>query len=201
MQESKLDDHIRLRAPSSSKASAARLSADVYAYEPPSLDWLQGTWHVTHSTLPMWKSRKNVNITYRVLSSKSAAGINQLDDVVRYQNRTAKVGSQAKTVRGVDTAVERSTGFWHWRGRGWLCIASSHWEILGHGVVGDDQANRWMVTYFSKTLFTPAGVDIYSRSGSRLPSETLEGIKGALARIDDLQIQKLVESMFDIEQE
>lgn len=31
-------------------------------FEPPSLEWLAGTWHFTHSTLPIWKDKRNVRV-------------------------------------------------------------------------------------------------------------------------------------------
>ena len=65
-----------------------------------------------------------------------------------------------------------------WRGKGWLMIASSRWEILGYGEE-EGTGNSWVVTYFAKTLFTPAGVDFYSRKG-KLREETVEGIKEAI---------------------
>lgn len=60
-------------------------------------------------------------------------------------------------------------------------IASSKWEILGFG---DEEGggNQWVVTHFAKTLFTPEGVDFYSRHGP-LKEETVESIKAALANL------------------
>ena len=74
-----------------------------------------------------------------------------------------------------------------WKGKGWLFFVSSHWEVLGYG--REDSSNlEWAVTCtsfsplpylfsqqhakrpeelmidFSKTLFTPSGIDIYIRS-------------------------------------
>lgn len=90
---------------------------------------------------------------------------------------------------------EKASLAYHWRGKGWLMIASSKWEILGYG---DEQGtgNKWVVTYFAKTLFTPAGVDFYSRKGN-LKSETVEEIKGALARLDG-DVKALAETVFEV---
>lgn len=52
---------------------------------------------------------------------------------------------------------------------GWLMITWSNWQVLGYG-------DGWAVTYFAKTLFTPAGLDIYSRAEEGLPSKLLEEI-------------------------
>ena len=170
---------IPLRAPSSLPTTQPTPSIS-----PPTLTWLSGPWNVTHSTLPMWKKNRNVVITYTPLTHTSPP---QIDDLVTYQ----PVGStKQKTVHGVDkpfsvpnTAESSTEGAaslgYNWRGKGWLAVATSKWEILGYG---DEEGtgNSWVVTYFAKTLFTPAGVDFYSRKGALAP-QTVEGIKEGLA--------------------
>jgi hypothetical protein len=157
----------------------------------------------------MWKKNRNVRITYTVTSTTPL----EIDDLVTYQ----PLGSDSlKTVRGVDKPFdvpntthgddggadpESSMGY-NWRGKGWLMIASSKWEILGYGDeegtgVGEGaQKNGWVVTYFAKTLFTPAGVDIYSRVGALKP-ETVESIKAGLAGLGG-DVAKLAGEMFEI---
>lgn len=76
----------------------------VYASEgnkcvPPTNDFLAGTWHVTHSTLPMWKDKRNVNITYKTLTADSS-GVVKIDDLVKYQGINSE---KIKSVNGVDT--------------------------------------------------------------------------------------------------
>lgn len=144
----------------------------------------------------MWKKNRNVVITYTPIPSTSPP---QLDDVVTYSplNTSKPV---VKTVRGVDKpfsvpntaestaggTVEGEAGegalaslAYNWRGKGWLMIASSKWEILAYG---DEEGtdNAYVVTFFAKTLFTPAGIDVYSRK-DRLKEETVEAIKAGLA--------------------
>jgi hypothetical protein len=159
---------------------------------------------VTHSTLPMWKKNRNVRITYTVTSNEPL----EIDDKVTYQ----PLGSDSvKTVRGVDkpfqvpnTAPSDESGSdpassmaYNWRGKGWLMIASSKWEILGYGEEeGGEPMNAWVVTYFAKTLFTPAGVDIYSRVGTLKP-ETVESIRAGLAGLGG-EVAKLAGEMFNI---
>jgi ubiquinone biosynthesis protein Coq4 len=36
-------------------------------FEAPTVEWMEKTWAVTHSTLHMWRSCKNVKITYQAL--------------------------------------------------------------------------------------------------------------------------------------
>ena len=83
-------------------------------------------------------------------------------------------------------------------------IASSHWECLGFGDVFDDGSgggSQWMVTYFAKTLFTPAGIDIYSRKKEGLPQSTVDQILNALRRFGVGEITELVASIFPIPQD
>ncbi|KAG9201224.1 hypothetical protein G6514_005953 [Epicoccum nigrum] len=210
--------HISLRQPTTSSAPSS--SAPV---TPPTLSWLQGPWNVTHSTLPMWKKSRNVRITYTPLSSTGSAGGRghtagtHLDDQVTYQPADP-TSDKISTVRGVDkpfpTAERKGTvsdtapppathegeelaslGY-TWRGKGWLVIATSKWEVLGYGDEEGGAGNSWVVTYFAKTLFTPAGVDFYSRRGQLRP-ETVEAIKEAIKGLGG-DVAKLGGQVFEV---
>lgn len=196
---------INVRPPSTrSRSSSARASPDQpqqteQAVPPPSPNWLQGTWHVTHSTLPIWKTKRNVRISYTILPS-STRGTTKLLDAVTFQTPTLnKVG----TLRGIDTADPTVEGRWNWRGKGWLRVASSQWEILGHGeyvdvIDGKEMTNRWIVTYFSRSCFSPAGMDLYSRDETGLKGEVVWDIKQALDRMGDARVRKLVGKLFRV---
>jgi hypothetical protein len=160
---------------------------------PPTNDFITGTWHVTHSSLPLWKGKRNVNITYKLLPEES--GVQKIDDLVQYQ---ALDSEKIKSVHGVDTPTPGNPGAWDWRGKGWLMIASSHWECLGFGLT--DDGNQWIITYFAKTLFTPAGIDIYSRSKEGLPQETVDGILATLKGFGVENITELANGAFQIPQ-
>lgn len=75
-------------------------------------------------------------------------------------------------------------------------IASSHWEVLGYGEV--EGGGQWAVTYFAKTMFTPAGIDVYSRAEGGLPREFLGEIKEALAGIEDVGVRQLAGVIFEV---
>lgn len=173
------------------------------AQPPPAPAWLQGKWHVTHSTLPMWRSKRNVTITYTALPDGA-----KIDDLVEYQ---ALDGSdKVKSVHGVDTPAADCAGWaWDWRGKGWLVIASSRWEALGYGDEDGESAaggaqvqspgeRQWAVTYFAKTLFTPAGLDLYSRHPDGLRPRTVEAIKEALAHVEDEDVRRLAGDLFEV---
>lgn len=177
-------------------------------FDLPSLRTLSGTWHVTHSTLPMWKSKRNVRITYTLLAPSSSPDSEppRLDDLVSYQTLTSQ---KVRTIRGIDTVSGSGAksgqgqytrcGEFDWRGKGWLAVASSHWEILGSGRAGE--GDMWVVTYFARTLFTPAGIDIYSRDARGLAVETVEEIKRALAGMGDESVRNLTGELFKIERD
>lgn len=106
-----------------------------------------------------------------------------------------------------DSDHEGGSWGYHWRGTGWLVIASSRWEVLGYGsvpVAGADvdgttskvESVDWAVTYFAKTLFTPAGIDIYSRPSVKLPERLFEEIKKRLKTTGLEAVEQLVEELF-----
>ncbi len=192
--------NIILRDPSTSSAPSAS-----NPIPPPTPEQLAGTWHVTHSTLPMWKGKRNVRITYTPLEP-SSAGPARLDDLVEYQTLSS---DKVKTVRGVDTAAGAECASWDWRGKGWLKIAGSHWEVLGWGTEDDEGdiakseegrqgGNTWAVTYFAKTVFTPAGLDFYSRDKGGLRPGTVTQIKAALEGLADPAVRTLAADIFEV---
>ncbi|EXJ90798.1 hypothetical protein A1O1_03902 [Capronia coronata CBS 617.96] len=156
-------------------------------FDPPHVSFLQGQWYVTHSTLPMWKSNRNVTITYTSLDNNAEV----LDDLVEYQPLHS---DKRKRVEGVDTPGADTVATYSWRGRGWLRIASSHWQVLGWG----EEEGDWMVTYFQSTLFTPAGVDIYSRRKGGLSPELVDQITEEIRNIKDRKVSRLAWFIFPI---
>lgn len=74
-------------------------------------------------------------------------------------------------------------------------IASSRWQILGFGGEGDSPA--WALTYFEKTLFTPAGLDIYARTSDGLPAELVNNIFDNIRALGG-DTAKLAEQFFEV---
>ncbi|KAF3162442.1 hypothetical protein TWF788_002030 [Orbilia oligospora] len=158
------------------------------------------TWWVTTSTLPMWKSAKNIRITYTSIPSTK-----NIDDIIHYNPRNGPPATNstpeeaarlvAKSIHGVDYPLSENEGdlTYKWRGKGLLFIATSRWQVVGYGgrdvrtVVGEGgeevlEGVEWVVTYFEKSLFTPAGVDVMTVAREGVDEETLgaigEGLKG-----------------------
>lgn len=145
----------------------------------------------------MWKSKSNVRITYNALPQEGDAPPD-FDDLVEYKKLA---GGKDSSVHGVSRAVtvpDLGAGWaYSWRGKGMLMIASSQWEILGWG---EDVASgsSWAVTYFGKTLFTPAGLDFYSRSKDGLSEGIVTSIKAELTKLEDPSLKTLTDSLFEV---
>lgn len=100
---------------------------------------------------------------------------------------------QPKSVKGIDTPD--GEGAWNWRGKGLLKIASSHWEVLGWGerdVLGEKE--RWVVTWFAPSLFTPAGLDLYSSRREGMTQQTYLDILAALKNLEAAEMADLVKA-------
>jgi len=168
----------------------------------PTYDWLSGPWNVSYSSLPLWKGKQNVRIIYGRSGPRpdTLDRIPDLTDHVEYQKEGKEKISH---IHGISRPVEVE-GLPHglaynWRGKGWLKIASSDWEILGFGTDSHNgEENDWIVTFFSKTIFTPAGADIYTRSQKSLSDATLDKIKTTLAGLSDDKFTAIAESIFEI---
>lgn len=58
-------------------------------------------------------------------------------------------------------------------------VATSHWQLLSYRLLPPSSlaasarpsSPEYIITYFSATLFTPAGVDVYQRQGGTSLSE------------------------------
>lgn len=113
---------------------------------------LPGAWRITATNFPLWLGGQRVKpvLTYELLSSDPLA----LTDVVHYE--TAE--GTAKTIAGVD---REHGGEFRWRGRGLLRLVASRWRV-----VGVDEESGVLAIRYSKTLVTPAGIDVAVREGS-----------------------------------
>ena len=112
---------------------------------------LAGTWFVVSSNFPMWLKGNKTDPQFHYTVTERR-GLTVLEDKVTY----LKKGSP-KSIHGYDKP-ENGNKF-TWRGYGLLSIAKSKWEVRLM-----DEDHQWAVIYFSKTLFTPEGVDIISRN-------------------------------------
>lgn len=121
---------------------------------------LEGGWHVLASTFPMWLdgSKIDPNFIYRVLPGDGPA---ELDDTVAYTE-----SGRRETIEGTDTQDPASPTHFTWRGRGLLVALASDWVVAAAGP--DD---RWLILYFTKTPFTPEGVDVIAKEPVLSPED------------------------------
>ncbi|PQE20716.1 glycosyl hydrolase family 43 protein [Rutstroemia sp. NJR-2017a WRK4] len=106
---------------------------------------------------------------------------------------------QPKSIHGIDTPD--GDGAWNWRGKGWLKVASSHWEVLGWGErdIGEEEKERWVVTWFAPSMFTPQGLDIYSSRKEGLSEGTYKEVRRALEEMEAKDLGELVKKdMFEV---
>ncbi|KAG9096002.1 hypothetical protein FRC07_011002, partial [Ceratobasidium sp. 392] len=150
-------------------------------------------------------SRSDVTITYTPLVSAAPSTTPdsdpiRFDDIVEYRSRSSPGSSRSKVV-GIDTLQDapkdapegfRPAASYHWRGKGLLKVASSQWQVLGY-----DERAGWAVTYFSKTLFTPAGLDLYVRDPGAVSKELVEEILKATKGVEG-EVGKLAEGFFEV---
>ncbi|KAI8993797.1 hypothetical protein BD414DRAFT_513470 [Trametes punicea] len=156
--------------------------------------------HVTHSTLPLWTTRKDVSITYTLRPSSAHDATLQFDDVVEYRSKSDLPTSKRSRIVGVDTLLEPpdsrpSDGRDHatstprptqarfkWRGKGWLVIASSRWQVLGCSRdPSPNNPSAWAVTYFEKP-----------------PESVLEEIIGKIKALGG-DVARLADTFFEVE--
>ena len=81
------------------------------------------------------------------------------------------------------------------RGKGWLRISTSHWQLLGFSLSpllsatavplgpSPTPSPDWVVTYFSSTLFTPAGLDIYARDPRGVDEDKVRALTAEIERL------------------
>lgn len=116
---------------------------------------LKGTWFIAQTSLPMWRKRQQPSVTYAPLPDGRV-----LDTVQFWQ------GGRSHLIMGVDSA--QVDGSYHWRGLSLLTrLVVSRWRVLAAG-------DGWAITHFSRTPFTPAGVDVYSRTPTLTPRQQRE---------------------------
>lgn len=145
---------------------------------------LVGTWFICYTNFPMWLKGDKTNPTfnYTITTHKSEK---VLLDEVKYLKK-----GKEKSITGYDFQDEKDSTAFTWRGKGILGLLKSHWRVAFI-----DPKGQWAVIAFSKTLFTPEGVDIISRT-PEISESTMKEIRGLIEKDVELKgylgaIQKL----------
>ena len=127
------------------------------------LQFLIGTWFICSTNFPMWTKGDKLHPTFNyTLTERNGEKV--LFDEVKY----TKKGKQ-KSIKGYDYQDKNDQTKFIWRGKGLLVIAKSKWQV-----VLQDPKGNWAVIHFSKTLFTPEGVDVICRKPKLEDSEFME---------------------------
>lgn len=133
--------------------------------------FLIGTWFVCCTNFPMWTKGNKTNPTFNYAHAPTEKHPERLSDEVRY----LKNGKE-KSIKGFDYPDAENADQFTWRGKGIMHLLRSRWQIILQ-----DPKGQWAVIHFSKTLFTPEGLDIISRTPKMDPG-TLQEIRQKLAR-------------------
>jgi hypothetical protein len=122
---------------------------------------LLGSWHIQRTTFPMWLTGRKLrpSLQYGALN-----GDTRLTDLVTYATKSG----QLKQIHGYDSQNAEESAHFTWRGKGLLAPLRSDWLIYYLNAPAGIAA-----IYFTKTLFTPEGLDILSRE-ERPPDEALQ---------------------------
>ncbi|KAG8969660.1 hypothetical protein FRC03_001532 [Tulasnella sp. 419] len=165
------------------------------------------------STLPLWRSRKNVRLTYDPIEGTSIS--EAFLDTVTYNSAKDSKGKKPSKILGADYLqsiqvsvdgqkaakeggdVEHSNGTrWKWRGKGWLAIATSHWQVLGYHIDGGD--DDWVVIYFGKSLFTPPGMDILVRNPEKFDKAKVKTLIETCQSNEDENVKMVSQGFYDV---
>lgn len=146
---------------------------------------LVGTWFICSTNFPMWLKGDKLDPTFTYSVADKKVSVPILLDEVKYW----KKGKQ-KTLTGYDYQDQNNPLAFEWRGKGLLSLVRSHWRVALL-----DREGQWAVIWFSRTLFTPEGVDVISRQAS-LSSGQLAQIKAQMA--NDTLLNKHLPSLQNI---
>lgn len=150
----------------------------------PIFNILSGTWFIISSNFPMWLDGTKTNPTFNYTVAEKKGKTFLIDEVKYFKN------GKTKSINGFDYLNPNNDKAFTWQGKGFLAIAKSHWEIK---LI--DEKNEWAVIWFSKTLFTPEGVDIISKK-QKLDESIIEEIKIKM-RADSI-LKKHVSSLVEL---
>jgi len=130
----------------------------------------------------MWTKGDKIDPTFTYTLIKKKDGSEILLDEVNYKKK-----GKNHSIKGYDLPDQKDAAAFVWRGKGILSLLKSKWKI-----VLKDENGQWAVIYFSKTAFTPKGVDIISKTPS-LSNEQFHKIKTLMLK--DSLLKEYAESL------
>lgn len=148
---------------------------------------LEGTWFIVASDQPTWISgeKSSPALHYKVTGAEE--GRATLEDRVTFVESGAP-----SELRGRDTQEAEGALSFTWRGTGALSLVSTSWRVMH---VAPDKS--WAITFYEKTIATPAGVAIISRT----PALTAPALAEARAfLVDHSTLSAHVEGLREVSQ-
>jgi hypothetical protein len=117
------------------------------------MEKLVGKWFIISSDFPLWLKgdRESPVFNYKLIEKK---GHFILSDEVSYLKN-----GKTEYIKGYDFPDSKNNDSFIWRGKSLLFFIKSRWQIKLM-----DEKGEWAVIWFSKTIFTPEGVDVISRN-------------------------------------
>ena len=152
--------------------------------KPPTSEQLVGQWYMTASSSSFWQDRKHsACLTYQV----SAATPGALDDVTTFFSDGSV---QPSSTKGVSSPSAAGAGIYDWRGSGWLRMIRTSWEVVGWGVLGNDEGDDELVlvTLAQKTMFSPPALSVYWRKKDGMGAERIQAVSAALKALGDANL-------------
>lgn len=133
------------------------------------LEALEGTWYVHLSNFKMWLkgNKHHPAFTYTIAYNKKQKG---LKDVVSYDTK-----GKRKQIVGFDKPENEAATQFTWRGKGFLALFKSKWEIVY-------SSPEWTLIHFEKTLATAEGYDVIARD-KQMSADTMEKIRVKLREL------------------
>ncbi len=115
---------------------------------------LDGKWFIVASDQPTWTSGEKTSPALHYKVTSASDGALEMEDRVTFEEAGA-----INEYRGRDTQEAGKPGSFNWRGSGALSLVSTRWHLMHMSPDG-----AWAVTFYEKTMATPAGVAIISRT-------------------------------------
>mmetsp|Transcript_23225 Transcript_23225/g.65210 ORF Transcript_23225/g.65210 Transcript_23225/m.65210 type:complete len:203 (-) Transcript_23225:105-713(-) len=176
------------------KVSEEGCDHERYKFDVASVNTLEGLWHITLTTFPMWLEKKKYSPSLTYGAKFDHGTFEGYTDLVQYKDKHG----ETEEIKGFDTLIEPREGLrvtrallencalsFKWRGVGIEKLISSRWRFVCFGK--DDQ---WAIISFESTLFTPAGFDVVARATNLTPAQHAD-VNVALANFgippEDLQ--------------
>ena len=140
------------------------------------LESIVGKWFIHKSNFPMWLKgdKENPSLNYSLVKIEN--------EFILFDEVLYTINNKIKSIKGYDFPQNENNTSFKWKGKGILALLSSKWKFEYLYI-----ENNWAIIYFEKTLFTPKGYDVISKS-KNLDNHTLLQINTKLKELEILEL-------------